>query len=549
MMADGRRSSQPLSTRLAPALVCAAVLAVYLPILFNGFVNWDDGPVLLSNPHLAALEERGWGWMLTSPYNSTYQPLVWLVYGIVLTLFGLSAPVLHGLSLACHLAMSLALYGTALALFASARGRAGSRPADEAWAAAAAAVFFAVHPLQVEAVAMAAGLADVMASLFGLLALRSYLLSRGERMARAWLWFLASAASRWHAAAMPVLLLMLDAWVLERLPADPRRWLEPGPRRVLVEKLPFLALSAVLVAVHGWAKASDAEGVAVAFRPAETLAALVFYPSKLAWPGALLPYYVFWGDRNPLDLGPGLCALAVLAAAAAPFLLRSWPLGIALASYAVSIAPTLGLYSNGMIFGHDRHAYFACLGFFLLAGAGFLKAWRRAGPGVRSAFAAGLVGTALLLALQSREQALAWRDPVSFWERVLECDPREHEAHLRLIDALFRQGRWRDAASWAAKLAPLDPDRGRTLLGQAYANLALDLWRRGDSAGAVKTARYSLEWDGSLARSHSNLGLMLLELGKREEAATELHAACALDPKDEACAKASRLAIDSRSAD
>src|SRR5205823_13906663 len=75
----------------ALALIPAAVtLAVFLPILGNGFVNWDDQANLLDNPHYRGL---GWShlrWMFTTAHLGHYIPVTWLTLALDYTAWGLN---------------------------------------------------------------------------------------------------------------------------------------------------------------------------------------------------------------------------------------------------------------------------------------------------------------------------------------------------------------------------------------------------------------------------------------------------------------------------
>src|SRR4029077_19486549 len=77
-------------------------LAAFAPVLRNGFVNWDDPSVLLNNPRLAA--PAIFAWAFTTMLIGHYQPLAWLVWSAVKSMFGLTAVAFHGLSLLGHLA-------------------------------------------------------------------------------------------------------------------------------------------------------------------------------------------------------------------------------------------------------------------------------------------------------------------------------------------------------------------------------------------------------------------------------------------------------------
>src|SRR5690349_25179972 len=81
-------------------IVCA--LAALWPVVGNGFVNWDDPTVLLDNPHLGSRDVVRWAFSTT--LIGHYQPLAWLAWSAAKSVFGSSAAVFHGISLAVHIA-------------------------------------------------------------------------------------------------------------------------------------------------------------------------------------------------------------------------------------------------------------------------------------------------------------------------------------------------------------------------------------------------------------------------------------------------------------
>src|SRR5215813_9023988 len=111
--------SRNAPTRRAAALIGAAVLvlaalAAFWPVLDNGFVSWDDPSVLLDNPHLRDKEILSWAFSTT--FMGHYQPLAWVMWSFVVSLFGAWAPGFHGLSLLVHAANGLLVYALMLRL-------------------------------------------------------------------------------------------------------------------------------------------------------------------------------------------------------------------------------------------------------------------------------------------------------------------------------------------------------------------------------------------------------------------------------------------------
>jgi len=99
------------------------------------------------------------------------------------------------------------------------------------------AALFALHPLNVEAVAWISARKDVLAANFGLGSLIAYVgyarTPRASAYALAWFLLALGLLAKPMLVTWPILMLLLDVWPLRR------RW----TMRLLLEKLPFVALA------------------------------------------------------------------------------------------------------------------------------------------------------------------------------------------------------------------------------------------------------------------------------------------------------------------
>ena len=180
-----------------------------------------------------------------------YMPLTWLTHGLDYVLWGMRPTGYHAVNVLLHAFAAVAAYVVALRVLAAAVGpepRAACR-----FAAAVAALLFAVHPLRVESVAWITERRDVLCGVFLLLAIVCYLRAvedGGPPRAR-WYWTAVALAalallSKAMAVTLPLVLLLLDVYPLRRI--GPSRWTR---REVWLEKLPFVVLSvAASVAGH-----------------------------------------------------------------------------------------------------------------------------------------------------------------------------------------------------------------------------------------------------------------------------------------------------------
>ncbi|HEY9421106.1 MAG TPA: hypothetical protein VIW92_06810, partial [Thermoanaerobaculia bacterium] len=162
-------------TRLGAALIVLAVLAIYgwtvgFEFVFDDHVQIERNPWLrdpagvrlfFTEPFWAFYKDRGPG-----PSNY-YRPVFGVFNLLIAQAFGLWPAAFHAASVALHAGVSLLVAAAARRLIQGERRDA---------AALAAGLLFAVHPSHAEAVAWAAGQADLLAALLTLLSLRCYLL-------------------------------------------------------------------------------------------------------------------------------------------------------------------------------------------------------------------------------------------------------------------------------------------------------------------------------------------------------------------------------------
>src|ERR1039458_2267012 len=86
--ADWAPKKIPAAVAFALALV---TLLLYLPVLHNGFVNYDDPDYITNNPHVqAGLTWPGIVWAFRSTEASNWHPLTWISHMADCQLFGVN---------------------------------------------------------------------------------------------------------------------------------------------------------------------------------------------------------------------------------------------------------------------------------------------------------------------------------------------------------------------------------------------------------------------------------------------------------------------------
>ncbi len=452
------------------ALVLAeVVLITFSPALRADFVLWDDDTYFLNNPHYRGLGPAQLAWMFTVMWGH-YMPLTWLSHGLDYVLWEMRPAGYHALNLALHALATVAAYLVARRVLTAA-----VTPAPRGtvrFAAAVAALLFAVHPLRVESVAWITERRDVLCGAFFLFAVLCWLRAVEDDgpPRRAWYWTSVALAalallSKAIAVTLPLVLLLLDVYPFRRL--GPGRW---TLRAVWLEKAPFFVLSAAasvlaVIAQRSVGTLSDLREVGVLDRVGLTVYGLAFYLWKTLVPAGLGALYEAPYDYATLRLWFAAAGVGVVALAVALVALRGrWPGATAAgAAFVVLLLPVLGVFHFGLHIVADRNTYFAGLAPALLAAGVLLHALRRApSPRAARAIAAGALAVVAALAVLAWRQTGVWRDSESLWTHTLRVSPSS-VAHAKVGVLLEREGRTEEAIAHFKEAVRLRPDNAWAL--------------------------------------------------------------------------------------
>ena len=410
---------------ILPALV---TFLVFLPVLKNDFVNWDDRPNILNNPHICSLNFDSLKWMLTAYYNGFWSPLTWFSYALDYKLGGLNPKIFHFHNLLLHVLNTAIVYYLSRKILNLVRGNANSgQEGQNQWPQTAAfitALFFGIHPIHVENVALASDRKDLLCGLFFLLSLWVYLHGVFSNHLKTWKipaclgLFILALTAKPMAVSLPVVLLLFDYWPLKRFASD--------LRKALLEKIPFF----ILAILAGWVTtvAEVREGalqtlqtLPIDLRLLNASRSVLFYLWKMAVPTDLSGFYplMLFGEKFFTEsMGSFFLILLVTAACfilrgKRPYLSASW------LYYLATLAPVLGLVQVGSHAAADRYTYIPSLAPFLLLSAALAVPLHKR----RMAFFLGMGALAVVLGIMTARQIETWKDAVSLWENAAKVAP------------------------------------------------------------------------------------------------------------------------------
>lgn len=431
-----------------------------------GFLPYDDDTYLLENPVIRhGLDAASLKWAFGFQPGYQYYPLTWLSHALDFSLFGDDPAGHHAVSVAFH-ALSTALLFLFFSRTTGARGP-----------SALVAALFGVHPLRAESVVWVAERKDVLSVFLAIVLLVVYAAwseraSPARRVAIA-LIFLAGLLAKPMLVTIPVLLLLVDVWPLQRrTPGEGRSFRFGG---LVLEKLPLFVLSAAAAAVT---VLSQRAGGALA--PLETsspwqriavaLHAVAWYVRKTLLPEGLSIFYPIEMPA-PWEIAAGAATLVLLLGLAlhprVPLAVRTGVLW-----YLVALAPVSGLVRVGDQLVADRYSYLPAIGLLAAAVCGLRSLLPEGKKVVLVAVAAASTTVVASFAVAASADATRFRDGLTLFSSALENDPNNWLAHMKVGDELVQRGLGPRAVPHYAAAFRLRPewDGAAGNLGQALAS-------------------------------------------------------------------------------
>ena len=284
--------------------------------------------------------------------------------------------------------------------------------------------------------------------------------------------------------------------------------------RLVIEKLPLLALVAASCVVTVWAqRVREIEYGSLPWRIGDALISYGVYLRQSFWPTNLALLYTRRGSVLP----PGEIAVAaeiLLGITAAvwvwrrkcPYLLVGW------LWYIGMLLPVIGLVPFGGQTAADRFTYLPQIG-LCIAVAWAAADWCRDFAYRR--WVCGLLATLALVALMgcAWQQTSYWRNSETLWTRTLVCTSRNFRVHSLLGNALALQGRTDEAVVQFQQTIAIKPDHADAQYGLGVAAAS-----RGRMDAAIAHYRKAIAARPDFAVAHNNLGNALLMRGQLDEA-------------------------------
>jgi protein O-mannosyl-transferase len=540
-----RPSDEQPSVFRALAILIPLTAIAFCPVLVAGYIRLDDHANILENPNLQRFSLSGLARIWTQSELGFYNPItysLWWIYGNFARFFGTieqAAPLFHALNLAIHIVNASLVFVLLQTLLH--QGRAKPTALGESRVrrvSLMAALFFALHPVQVETVAWVSELKGGLAGMLGLLGIWQYY--RSPRKTRTAMLFMAAMLAKPSAIIFPGILLLMDRILLGKSMKESIK----GPVFLWLALLPLVLVTKYLQPDSNMEFIPSLSG-----RLQVATDALSFYVFKVLYPLHLALDY----GRSPrfvLDGVPGwqlalsmLLAVAGLTAVVHALVrpkqsdqdgVSTWRSFVlcGLAVFCLAIAPVLGLVPfafQDYTTVADHYLYIPMVGASLVV-VGVLI---RIGATVRASWIAAAILVVLVLGSSSFSQATTWRSTETVFRRTLEINPRSFLAHYSLATELLAAGRTDAGIEEIRQCLAINPNylSAEVALGTAWI-------RKGEFQNAIDYYLSVLARNPStvgkrasfIASIHNNLGMALHQVGRNSEGTEHFRKAVDVDP-------------------
>jgi len=510
------------------ALLFVAVLIVYGNNWHAAFIL-DDVPWILNNPNIRSL------WPPWKSLLNTSRPVVQWSLALNYAMGGLNVVGYHLVNNLIHALTELGLFGVVRRTLRTEKLAPTFGDAADG-VGFAAALLWALHPLDTESVTYVIQRSESLAGLFAVFTL--YCVIRGATAERATTWnvlaVLACAlavGSKPAAAVVPVLVLAYDWTFLAATWSElwRKRW------RLYVGLMASWLLVAIFLSA-GKREWMGSAGVVSGSRAITWLdyaklqpGVILHYLRLSLWPDCLCLLYGRPQPPAELLLWMPCGVMAILLVVTVWLLTRRSAVGFVGAWFFVTLAPTSSVIPLlHPVFEHRMYlplmavvAMIVCAVYSVfnkLAGVGKGRAWLGIGT---------LILVGLALGATTMRRNTDYRTEVSIWRDTAQKAPTNPDAQYGLGLALATAGQLDEAGAAFSKALQLKPDFARVQY-----DWGLALLKAGRETEALTHFAAALEIDPRYAEAVDGIGVILYHRGKLEQAIQRFFEATRLNPDD-----------------
>ena len=490
--------------------------------LNNSFTNWDDPLYVLNNFLIRSLSLQNICHMFAPTTFSAgyYHPVTILSLAVnykigQLDPFGyiLFNLVLHLLSVCIVFSIIRKLFKNDLVAFICA-------------------LIFGIHPMQVEAVAWVADRKDVIFAFFYLASVFVYLRyieKEGKNAIFSYLGvfilFTASLLSKATAVTVPAILILIDYYKGRKFNI-----------KLILEKIPFLILSAIIVFIE---MKSQKEYGAIA--PKASFAVLqkrfiicygydcIFYITRFFAPvklSACYPTLISLPNKLPFVYYAGFLGVLAILAVDIYLIKRNKIIFFGLTFFLITISTGLQFrfLNAGMI--ADRYTYIPFIGLSFIVAYYFEKVILGVYlKGLRKALITAAVIVIIIFSYSTFERCKVWKNSGVLFTDVINKHPDISVAYVNRGSYNFNNASYDEAIRDYSKAIELD-----TSYALAYYNRGIAYYSVGKPDYAIIDFNKAIQLNPGYVNAYNNRGIAYMNWGKTYEAINDYNEAIKLNP-------------------
>lgn len=397
------------------------VFLIYIPALFNGFVNWDDSSYVYENYGIHNIGVDFLGWVFSTPIAGNWHPLTIISLAVDYQIWGLNPFGYHLGNNLLH-ALNTTLFAL-LVIILHKKISPGANTLSLLLGGLLASLLWGLHPQRVESVAWISERKDVLSTFFYLLSLITYIRFKTSNSKPAYIvaliFFLFALMSKPMAISLPIVIIIID-FVLS---TDQKRF---GVIQIL-NKIPFFLTASLIAFLTIWTqKESGAVVIGVLdlqLRILNAIRSYGFYLYKMAIPAGLAPYYPLMPDISLREVVLSAGLLLMVSATTAWALVKGNKLLLsAWACFLITLIPVIGIIQVGTQAAADRYTYLPSLPLFMAIGIGSAHIFSKWGKFKNIAIAV-IICSNLALSFLTVKQIGIWKDAITLWGHEIKYYP------------------------------------------------------------------------------------------------------------------------------
>jgi tetratricopeptide (TPR) repeat protein len=353
----------------------------------------------------------------------------------------------------------------------------------------------------------------------------------------------------------------LDYWPLGRFQAGDQKLELRSTIPLLIEKLPFFALtvvSSVITFIVQRKGGAVSTVLTLGQRVGNALISYVRYLGKMIWPEKLAVLYPhpsnwpIWEVIASAIILAALFALMIWVGRSRPYVAVGW------LWFFGGLVPVIGIVQVGIQSMADRYTYVPLIGIFIIIAWGTWDLashfhWRWEALAIAAAVCLSICGRLTM------RQVGYWHDTETLFQRAVEVEPENYLAYNNLGFYFANNKRSAEALENYWKSLEINPDYVDALNNMGYTlaeqkkhaeaipyyeralrfqpnhvevnnNLGNALSELGNIDGAIEHYQITLKYKPDHANAHNNLGIALAMKGKLDEAIPHFREAIRLKP-------------------